>query len=431
MDVIEYGLGKQRRAEVYVNRLLCYLLDPQQPHGMGTDFLDAVLSGLPPGLEFDEDTYDLSQVRVNEQVTIRDDPSADGPSRGYADLVIDVPNEWVLLVELKFSAAETGTKFYSRAKTFGDESVEDYESGQYLLYLHQRDQPEASSCEFTNWTWQEFLADVLTEFITEHALRYPQRTATQLHDLRDDLRSITDMKENSTTADEKIELYLDHVEAIEDVRQAFESAWETYSHDWDDELASSLDSSQLPVAREPGEVYPEVRIQRGGDETERWVFRANGGDWQHLFKYGWYRHESDLERLPKRADDRNDLRVGFYHRMEDERDTAIQDHQLKFNFRNMGSNPTDFIDIYVSEFDSRADDIEEHLTGTEAQLTGNKRTLIRGTYEIPVANHERFLDAYTAALQSAFVDLVVESPDLIRILSESYQDAVETFADAT
>ena len=103
MAVIEYGLGNQQRAEVYVNRLLCYLLDPDQPHGMGTEFLEHFLQGLPEELAFDEDTYDLSDVRVNEQVT-----AEEGDTRKYPDLVLDVPEEWLLLVELKFAARETG-----------------------------------------------------------------------------------------------------------------------------------------------------------------------------------------------------------------------------------------------------------------------------------------------------------------------------------
>ena len=35
MSVIEYSLGSQRKAEVYVNRLLRYFLDPDEPHGWG------------------------------------------------------------------------------------------------------------------------------------------------------------------------------------------------------------------------------------------------------------------------------------------------------------------------------------------------------------------------------------------------------------
>lgn len=113
MDVIEYGLGKQQRAEVYINRLLCYLLDPDQPHRMGSDFLETFLDSLPAACGFDEDTYDLTDVRVNEQVPVWDSLSAKRDaetSPGYLDLLLDVPHEWFLLIELEFSAEERGTE---------------------------------------------------------------------------------------------------------------------------------------------------------------------------------------------------------------------------------------------------------------------------------------------------------------------------------
>jgi len=171
MAVIEYGLGKQQRAEVYVNRLLCYLLDPTQSHRMGTDFLNAFLNGLPADCGFEEDTYDLSDVRVNKQVPVWTDHDAktdSSTSPGYIDLVLDVPNEWILVIELKFSAAETGTEFYCTASQYGDEQIDGFESGQYYLYLHQADQPEASGDCFTNWTWTAFINDILTDFIADN-----------------------------------------------------------------------------------------------------------------------------------------------------------------------------------------------------------------------------------------------------------------------
>lgn len=201
MNVIEYGLGEQRRAEVYVNRLLRYLLDPTEPHGMGADFLNAFLQALPETAEFDEDTLDLSDVRVTEQVPI-DDRTDPGASTGYADLVFDIPNEWFLLVELKFSAEETGTEFYSRATHVDGVAVDNYESGRYYLFFHQHDRPQASSSTFANQSWRTFVRGVLDDFLTENALRYPQRTTTQLHDLRDDLQSITNMTSHSA-ADQK------------------------------------------------------------------------------------------------------------------------------------------------------------------------------------------------------------------------------------
>lgn len=423
MSVIEYGLGKQQRAEVYVNRLLCYLLEPENPHGMGTEFLEVFLQRLPDTLEFDEDTYDLSNVRVDEQV-----PTGYGDERKYPDLVIDSPGEWMLLIELKFSADETGTEFYAQASRIGDQRVADYESGQYYVYLHQHDEPTATSGAFVNWSWQSFVADVLDEVITESAPRYPQRTAAQLHELRDDLRNITSMSDEQTADQEKIELFIEHADAIEDVRSTFDDAWESYSERWGRRLANQLDRSDaIEVHGQFENEYPEVVIPRSETDDERWILRNSGGDWQHLHKYGWYRHAETQERLTSRAADRNDLRIGFYHRMGKHRNAAVQDHQLQFKFRNMGSNPSEFKDIYSATFDANEDRIEALLSGTNGSLTGNKLTKITATYDIPVSTSDGFFAAYTTALHEAFVDLVVEAPELIQVLDETFNEAVREF----
>lgn len=129
---------------------------------MGTDFLEAFLDGLPEGFPFDEDTYDLGDVRVDEQVPVWEgEKTEDDSTPGYLDLVLDVPNEWFALVELKFSAEESGTESYCRTERIGDERVEDYGSGTYYLYIHQSDQPEATGKCFESWTWVSFLDDVL------------------------------------------------------------------------------------------------------------------------------------------------------------------------------------------------------------------------------------------------------------------------------
>lgn len=423
MDIIEYGLGKQRRAELYVNRLLCYFLDPEKPHGMETDFLYTVLQQLPTGLEFDEDTYDLSDVRVNEQVIAKREGTAT-----YPDLVVDVPGEWFILIELKFSAAETGTESYAKATQLGGEQVANYESGQYYLYLHQRNKPTASSCEFTNWTWESFVGNVLDEIIMESAPRYPQRTAAQLHELRDDLENITNMGDQQTAEEEKIELYLKHVDAITDVSSAFDEAWDAYSERWGERLAARLDRDSPDVRQQDGDTYPEVTVSRPDADAERWVLRDNGGDWQHIYKYGWYKHEEMLTNLVGRASDNNDLRIGYYHRMGKHRDDAVQGRQLHFKFRNMGSNPKQFKHIYSDQFNARENEISDLLSDTNGHLTGNKLTKIVATYPISVSDSTGFFDAYTEALREAFVDFVVENPELTRVLTETFDDAVEEYS---
>ncbi|MFW5950196.1 MAG: PD-(D/E)XK nuclease family protein [archaeon] len=100
MDVIEYSLGSQKKAEVYVNRLLAYLLDPEEPHGMGTEFLRAVLEGLPAECDFQEDVHDLSDVVVTDQARVEKVVDGTTESSGIVDLLIEVPNEWFLMVEL-------------------------------------------------------------------------------------------------------------------------------------------------------------------------------------------------------------------------------------------------------------------------------------------------------------------------------------------
>lgn len=57
LNVIEYSLGRHRKAEVYVNRLLKYFLDAEEPHGLETEFLRAVLDGVPDACAFEEDVH--------------------------------------------------------------------------------------------------------------------------------------------------------------------------------------------------------------------------------------------------------------------------------------------------------------------------------------------------------------------------------------
>lgn len=170
-------------------------------------------------------------------------------------------------------------------------------------------------------------------------------------------------------------------------------------------------------------------MDRGANEDERWIFYDNGGDWQHVFKYGWRRREQEDEVLVQRASNRNDLRIGFYHRIGDDsnRDTAVQDRELRFNFRCMGSHPTAFRDIYNEEFDKRVRSIEDCLESTNAATTGEKRTMIRGTYPIRVDEHDGFFEAYTAALNDAFVEFVVDNSDLVQTLGDAFDDSVEAY----
>lgn len=97
--------------------------------------------------------HDLSNVVVDDQVRLTEQKDGEMVSSGFVDLTIQVPNEWFLLVELKFFAEDTQTEFYRQEVTYFDGvSNAEYNSGASYLYLHQADRPDANGPEYSNWT---------------------------------------------------------------------------------------------------------------------------------------------------------------------------------------------------------------------------------------------------------------------------------------
>ncbi|MFC4986836.1 PD-(D/E)XK nuclease family protein [Saliphagus infecundisoli] len=425
MNVIEYSLGQQRRAEVYVNRLLKYLLDPSEPHGMDDEFLRAFLTSLPSDSGFEEDVHDLSTVDVAEQVQITKGPAND-TSTGYLDLAIQSPNEWLVLVELKFGAPDTQTEFYyNEATHIGGDPKTDYDSGIYYVFLHPQDKSTANESEFTNWTWKDFTEDVLQECLADNAPRYPQRTATQLHELQDDIKGITGMTDQQEHDQEKIDLYLTHYDAITDVSETFDERWEEFTDEWAERLGERLQQDGFGSYADFGEHLTAVELTANASSGQSWKFRTSSSDWGMIFKDGWWRHTDELaDEIYGRPDDRNDVRIGFHHRLGRNRDRAVRDEKLTFYFRNMGANDQAFIDAFNDKFYSRQSGIEQTLPAASS-VTGNKRNMIEATYDIETDAYDGFFEAYVAALEQAFVEHVVKNEQLVELLEGAYFDALD------
>ena len=90
----------------------------------------------------------------------------------------------------------------------------------------------------------------------------------------------------------------------------------------------------------------------------------------------------------------------------------------------MGANDQAFIDAFADSFDENKP-VFDDLLPPSAEVTGNKRNMIEATYDIDVGAHEEFFDAYVAALQDAFVDLVVENEKLIATIDELYDESID------
>ena len=422
MNIIEYSVGEQRKAEVYVTRLLRYFLDPEEPHGMGTEFLSAFLDHLPAECDFQEDTYDLSDVKVETQVKISDakDSGRDNVSTrvGYADLVLEVQDEWFLVIELKFAAGENKydgdgraqTEFYYDAPWIGNQRKTEYDSGKYYLYLHQTNKPEAVEGSFANLTWEELTTDLMEDFLATNGPRLPQRTVRQLREVVDDIKGISGMSNQQENRQEKVELYLEHYEAITEVSEAFDSRWDEFTEEWWSRLLQTIDTEE---------------IKSTWDSTE------GTDDWAYLFKHGWWRNQDTLD--PIQGDDEDEtVRIGFLHRLDHHRELAVGERTLKFQFRNCPPNrhltneQTTFRDAFYENFEGRRREIRDALPDA-AELTGNMHNQIEVTYDIPVDTHDDFFEAYVAALRQAFIEHAIENEELISEIDSIHQESLENF----
>jgi hypothetical protein len=234
------------------------------------------------------------------------------------------------------------------------------------------------------------------------------------------------MSEHQESEREKVELYLKHYDAIKDVTDTFDDRWEEFARSWQNRLAENLQDDGVMRYSEREGIEPDrtTIVELDGGNRFCWVFRAKDSDWAHLFKEGWWRHTDDLNVIYNRPDDNNDVRIGFHHRLGRNRDEAIRNRDLSFYFRNMGANGQEFKNTFKREFDSRKDEIGGVLPET-AETTGNKGDMTKAVYDIRVDEHDDIFEAHVEALERAFVDHVVENSELVSLIDEAYEDAVE------
>lgn len=144
-----------------------------------------------------------------------------------------------------------------------------------------------------------------------------------------------------------------------------------------------------------------------------------------IFEDGWWRHTDELDgEIYARSEDRDDVRIGFHHRLEQNRDLAVGERTLKVYFRNMGANDQEFIDSFTDTFSARRSDIAG-LLPTTAEITGNKRNMLVAKYNIDAESHEDFFDAYVMALKTAFAHLVVDNERLISVIADIHSESIE------
>lgn len=218
------------------------------------------------------------------------------------------------------------------------------------------------------------------------------------------------MSEHEQSEQEKVDLYVENYDAISDLTSAFEDRWDTFSDEWHQRLITRIDDPAL---------------------TDDWTFWEYADDWAFIYKSGWWRRVDTFEPVSEPVDS-DRIRAGFLHRLKENRDLALDEHVLKFYFRNTPPNrhlqneETNFRDLFVENFSVRRDEIRSVLP-ERASLTGNMHNMIEATYDIPVAESDDFCTAYITALHTAVTEHVVDNPKLVELIDTTYTDTLESF----
>ena len=127
--------------------------------------------------------------------------------------------------------------------------------------------------------------------------------------------------------------------------------------------------------------------------------------------------------------DRNDVRIGFHHRLGRNRNLAIGERTLKVYFRNMGANEQGFIDTFSNKFDANERQIADALPG-RATITGNTKDKIVVPYDIDAEDRD-FFTAYIDALETAYVDLIANNKGLVSEIDSIFCESLEEVYDYT
>lgn len=183
------------RSEQNWNAFLAYFLDPSQPHGFGADLLKSFLGTVQRETAADLTYYhrDFQDIRIDTERT--------SPQNNRLDILIRVPEEWFLCIELKVDAAEGThqTRRYVEDTHIGTEEKSEYpETGRHYLYLSKQYTANASANEFRNLSWQH-VVEAFQERLRQSHGRYPERSVSQLEDFLSTIDMVTSMEEDDYT----------------------------------------------------------------------------------------------------------------------------------------------------------------------------------------------------------------------------------------
>lgn len=380
---------RERTGEKYWNRLLRYFLDPSAAHGFGSDFLKEFVDLLVDQTEMATlDDFGLNAVQVESEIS---------SDRGRPDLLLHYQDEWFICIELKVTAAETGsqTKEYANSNHLGDLIVDNYtEEQQHYVYLTKQTHSSPASDKFCRLYWRDVQA-AIGRFLQNDRGQYPARSTAQLADFQDTIREET-MSERpyDTQQQEYVELYLDHQDEIDTVRRAFERMVETQTDEWatrfqEHNTPDSWDKTWNCASDKYGKIYKdEWRRDENGEPVESWSEAA--------------------------------FRLEFRHAIRKEQ--SWKDGNVIFKTVIPRNSNEEYRERYHSEFNEQLNEVSAIIKSSNITVKGNQRTLMEARYSFEQTEGP---EGYYLALAEAFEEHVILVPQLTEIYETAYTSLIE------
>jgi hypothetical protein len=156
------------------------------------------------------------------------------PNNNIPDIVIEEPQEFFICCELKLysSEGENQTHRYIEDNYIGNTLKEQFpDHGHHYVYIRRPDTPTAKADGFVNITWRQ-VREWFNSLLIKNQGRYPTRTTAQLADFLDTIHQDMTEDEHIQTAQEKMQLYLNHQDAIREAREGLDTVYEHEKRNW-------------------------------------------------------------------------------------------------------------------------------------------------------------------------------------------------------
>jgi hypothetical protein len=365
---------ERNKRENYWNSLLRYFLDPNEPHGMGTDLLEATLNRVPEE-QFYFDGLELEDANVISEAQTED---------GRPDIVVYTEGDWLVLFELKVESGErtNQTEKYAESDEVAGMEKDDFEEGCTYVFLSKRDSSDASADEFVDMCWLDVIG-AIDEVLTNSRGSYTAKATAQLNDFRDSIKSVIRMtnKEDQRILEEKTKLYAEHYEDIEKLEDALDRTRKREKDRWYERLVEEFEPEGWTdewncYPSKWGQIYrDDWWLDENGNQTDNWGELTYFVHFRSLF---WHeRHETFSEGkfqfntiTNNDADDdyRSEFRQLLNNKYRDEIKEIVQDLDKNINYKKSGDKTrTEYNYTFDATegpdgfYETLSEAVEEHL----------------------------------------------------------------------